>query len=252
MAAELADILTMKRGITYRGFFPPSGAARSLLWALGALVVAALLPPPVHSQMVPPFVDVDSGIPRELEETIRDLVERYESVRALLREQIRINESLFSREEIERAVADLEEELSHARERIAALEDELVQNRLQRQEALDEAAEARLDRDAARGELEFEMRIYREVVESTEVERLLQIGPVFSPQGEIGLLGLVNIPGTNFSVLGGANYRLQEQDYRTFFGATLSFIPQRNLAERWARRRAEAGPAEDDPRDSDG
>ncbi len=193
----------------------------------------------VQAQMVPPLIDGQTEISDALEETVRDLVERYESIRALLREQIRINETLFSREEIDNAVAGLEEELSLARERISTLEDELVRADEERRQALEDTALAQQERAQIQAELDREVAVYQGVIENLEVERILQVGPTFSPQGEVGLVGLINLPGTNLSLLAGGNYRLREQDFRTTFGATLSFFPQRNLVESWQRRRAE-------------
>ncbi len=193
----------------------------------------------LHAQMVPPFVDDTESMSPALRETIEDLVERYEDLRTRLREQIRINETLFSREEVDRLLAELEEDLSLARQRIAELEDELVVANVARQDALDEAEAARARRDEAEEELQREVAVYQGVLENLEVERLLQAGPTFSPDGEIGAIALLNLPGTNLSLLGGVNYRLRERDFSTMFGATLSFFPQRNLVESWQRRRVQ-------------
>jgi len=174
-------------------------------------------------------------LPPEYEDRVRDLVERFEEARRLLREQIQLNAELYTQEEIDAVVADLEERLAQAEARTALIEREykalLDAFKATEQESLrykEELAQTRADLGA-------EIDTLNAVMNTAELEDMIQVGPTFSTEGSLGVVGLVNLPGTNLSLLSQLDYALRERDARTIFGVTFSFVEQGTLVESWER-----------------
>jgi hypothetical protein len=174
-------------------------------------------------------------IPEQYQDRIRDLVERFEEARRLLREQIQLNADLYTQEEIDAAIARLEEAAAAAEERARLIEAEY--------KALFEAFKAaeadslRYKEELAktRAELTQEVETLQAVLRTTEVEDMIQVGPTFSASGSLGVLGLLNLPGTNLSIVAQTDYILREREARAIFGVTFSFVEQGTLVERWER-----------------
>jgi hypothetical protein len=205
------------------------------------LLFLIVLVPAVLIAQVPSSDAVETGeIPEEFEEMVRDLVDRYEELRLLLRREIEKNANLYSQAEIDAAVAEVENrlnsELAAANERIALLEAQ--------RDALSGAvrlAEAEFMMHQGGGtqtaeELAVEVESLRATIESIEEESLFQIGATFSPAGTLGAIGILNLPQTNVSLLTGTTYFLREQEFNLMLGVTLSFLPAREISDRFARR----------------
>jgi hypothetical protein len=205
------------------------------------LLFLIVLVPAVLIAQVPSSDAVETGeIPEEFEEMVRDLVDRYEELRLLLRREIEKNANLYSQAEIDAAVAEVENrlnaELAAANERIALLEAQ--------RDALSGAvrlAEAEFMVHQGGGtqtaeELAVEVESLRATIESIEEESLFQIGATFSPAGTLGAIGILNLPQTNVSLLTGTTYFLREQEFNLMLGVTLSFLPAREISDRFARR----------------
>jgi hypothetical protein len=205
------------------------------------LLFLIVLVPAVLIAQVPSSDAVETGeIPEEFEEMVRDLVDRYEELRLLLRREIEKNANLYSQAEIDAAVAEVENrlkaELAAANERIALLEAQ--------RDALSGAvrlAEAEFMMHQGGGtqtaeELAVEVESLRATIESIEEESLFQIGATFSPAGTLGAIGILNLPQTNVSLLTGTTYFLREQEFNLMLGVTLSFLPAREISDRFGRR----------------
>lgn len=174
-------------------------------------------------------------LPPEYEERVRDLVERFEEARRLLREQIQLNADLYTQEEVDALVADLEERLAAAAARTALIEQEY--KALMDAFKAAEAESLRFKEELARtrSDLGAEIETLTAVLDTSELEDMIQIGPTFSTAGSLGVVGLVNLPGTNLSLFSQLDYVLRERDARTIFGVTFSFIEQGTLVESWER-----------------
>jgi hypothetical protein len=208
--------------------------ARLILFVLAAFV----LPPTASAQEA---FDLNE-IPVEYEETIRDLVERYEEMRSLLREQIQRNTDLYSQEEIDAAVAALEEE-------VLALETEntMLRNDFKRLLVAKKNAENETERfkdlyAKTRDELTTEISTLDGVISSIEEETLLQIGATFSPEGRLGGIGILNLPGSNVSLITEGLYDLREKKVTTAFGIGFGLLPQRTIVEGYQRLFGPADP----------
>lgn len=184
----------------------------------------------------PELVISDSDdLPEDYEAAVLDLVERYEDMRQRLRAEIERNADLYTQEELDAAVADVQDELDATLAELAAIEDERKALRRavhdERQDALRyKAALAKVQSD-----FDEEIDTLEAVIAGTEEESLFQLGATFSPAGTLGVIGLLNLPQTNVSLLAGTNYILREQEVNAFFGVTLSFLPQQALREGWER-----------------
>ncbi len=183
-------------------------------------------------------------IPAEYEERIRDLVERFEEARRLLREQIQINADLYSQAEVDALIADLDARVEDAEARALVVEREYKALLGAFKYAEEEARLAKAELVRTREELQLEVATMETVLNATEVENMFQIGPTFSLDGSLGVLGLFNLPGTNVSLVSQLDYVLREREARTIFGVTFSFVEQGTLVENWerflARRRNQA------------
>lgn len=177
----------------------------------------------------------DLDLPPEYEERVRDLVERFEEARRLLREQIQLNADLYSQEEIDAATAELEERLARAEERTALIEQEYKALLDAFKAAEAESLRYKEELARTRSELETEIQTLNAVLDTSELEDMIQIGPTFSTAGSLGVVGLVNLPGTNLSLLSQLDYVLREREARTIFGVTFSFVEQGTLVESWER-----------------
>ncbi len=207
---------------------------------LTLLFLIVLVPAALIAQ-APSSDAVETGeIPEEFEEMVRDLVDRYEELRLLLREEMAKNANLYSQAEIDAAVSEVEDrlgaELAAANERIDLLEAQ--------RDALAGAlrlAEAEFMMHQGGGsqtasELAAEVASLEETIASIEEESLFQVGATFSPAGTLGAIGIVNLPQTNVSLLAGTNYFLRDKEFNLMLGVTLSFLPAREISDRFARR----------------
>jgi len=200
----------------------------ALLAVLSATVVA----------QAPELVISDSdNLPEDYEAAILDLVERYEDMRQRLRAEIERNSELYTQEELDAAVGEVQAELDATVAELAAIEDE----RKALRRAVDEERLDALRYKAAlakvRSDLGEEVDTLETVIAGIEEESLLQVGATFSPAGTLGAVGIINLPQTNVSLLAGTNYILREQELNAVFGVTLSFLPQQRLVEGWERLR---------------
>ena len=174
-------------------------------------------------------------IPEEYQDRIRDLVERFEEARRLLREQIQRNSQLYSQEEVDTLTADLEAQLAHALERTAAIEREYKALLDAFKAAEEESLRYKEELEKTREDLGLELATMQAVLRSAELEDMLQIGPTFSTEGSLGVLGVLNLPGTNLGFVTQFDYVLREREMRTLFGVTFSFLEQGALVEWWER-----------------
>ncbi len=179
----------------------------------------------------------DVDIPDEYEEAVRELVERYEEVRILLREQIELNASLYSESEMEKMTAGL-------RAQVAALEADLVELTAEYKRAINVAKRAEADALAfknqltkVRGALTEEVDTLVSIIDNVEEERLFTLGGGFSQAGYLNALGMFNLPGTNLSMFGQANYEFRTQQNFVSFGVAFQILPQRMVVESWERFR---------------
>lgn len=189
--------------------------------------------PSLHDQ-TSPRSDTSADIQR-YEETIRDLVERYEDMRARLREALRRNQDLFSRAELDDAVRDLEEKLLRAEERSRVLESRLKAADAGRRVAEERARRYKILLVKGEAELRQDLETARWVSRTVQAEKLFQVGSTFSPAGTLGLVGIVNLPGSRLSLLAGADYHLRSQEWMGVFGFTLGFLSQRTIVDALAR-----------------
>jgi hypothetical protein len=226
-----------------------------------AIVFFLLLIPglPAQDGFGPALSDV-SGIPEEYEDTVRDLVERYEEMRTLLREQIRLNTELYTDAELDAAITDLETELDQL-----SAENEMLRREYKTLLLATKNSEARTARYKeelvkTRMGLSAEIDTLERVIGSIEEERLLQLGATFSPAGTIGAIGTLNLPGTNVSLITQGIYDLRDKAFSTAFGVSFALIPQRSIVERFERfqnrvndtETIDADPARDDTAGSGG
>lgn len=174
-------------------------------------------------------------LPAEYENRVRDLVERFEEARRLLREQIQLNAELYTQDEIDAAIAGLEERVAEAEARTALIEQEYKALLEAFKYAEMESLRYKEELAQTREELGREIETMRAVLRSAELEDMIQIGPSFSTAGSIGALGLFNLPGTNLSIASQIDYVLREREARWLFGVTFSFIEQGTLVESWER-----------------
>lgn len=205
----------------------------ALLIAVSGLLVPT---PPIYAQS--PTL---SDIPPEYQEAIADLVDRYEELRVLLREQIQLNRDLFSQEEIDAALAELRAEVAALEAENLELRTEYKAMRVAFKNAEDEALAWKEELAKVQFGLGMEIDVLEAVIAGTEEENLLQVGATFSPAGSLGLIGLLNLPGTNLSLLAQGDYELRDRRFTTGFGVTFSYLPQRALVEGWERFRNRIG-----------
>ena len=201
-----------------------------------AIVFFLLIIPclPAQDDVGPALSDV-SGIPEEYEDTVRDLVERYEEMRTMLREQIRLNTELYTDAEMDAAVADLESELDDL-----SAENEMLRREYKELLLTTKNSEARTARYKeelvkTRMGLSAEVDTLERVIGSIEEERLLQVGATFSPAGTIGAIGTLNLPGTNVSLITQGIYDLRDKEFSTAFGIGFALFPQRSIVEGFQR-----------------
>jgi predicted Zn-ribbon and HTH transcriptional regulator len=176
-------------------------------------------------------------IPEEYERSIRDLVERYEEARTLLREQIRRNSELYTRQELDNAVADLEDEMARLEEENEDLRREYKTMLVTAKNYRDDAYTFKNDAIKKESGLNREIATLEGTLDSIEEENLFQLGATFSPAGRIGAIGLLNLPGTTVSLVTEGIYDLRDKEFTTAFGVAFGFLPQRAIVEGYQRVR---------------
>lgn len=207
---------------------------------LVAVTVLLTVSPSASAQVVPPLVlpNESEEIPPQYEDTIRDLVNRYEDLREQLRVQIRRNADMYTRAEMDAALSDLRRELDEAQARIGTLEallkESIVRHRVAEEKSRRYKATLIKTEAGLLRELDTTMRI----VDTMQVEKIFQAGPTFSPAGTLGALGIINLPGTPLSFVAGSDYDLRDQNWTYKFGVTFSFLSQRSIVDAWVRLRS--------------
>lgn len=183
----------------------------------------------------PELIIESEEIPEDYEAAVLDLVERYEDMRQRLRVEIQRNSELYTQEELNAAVGEVQEELDQVIADLEAAENEHKALRRALNEAQEDSLEYKAALAKSRTDFEEEIATLRAVIDGTEEESLFQVGPTFSPAGTLGAVGILNLPQTNVSLLAGTNYILREQELNAVFGVTFSFLPQQALREGWER-----------------
>ncbi len=205
---------------------------------LGAAVFFLLPVGGVPGQVVPPvLIQEDAVIPPEYEDSIRDLVERYEDLREQLRAEIRRSADMYTRAELDDAVRDVERDLLDAQARLVELEARLKESLLLQRRAEEKARRFKTTLAKTERGLLRELETTERIVDAMDVERVFQVGPTFSPSGTVGALGIINLPGTPLSVVAGTDYHLREQEWTSKFGVTFSFFSQQSIVDAWIRLR---------------
>lgn len=212
---------------------------KTALSAVFGLILISVFVTPLSSQELrqvsPDQLGLDA-LPEEYEDTIRNLVERYEELRRLLREQIQRNTELYTKEEIDSTVSELEAELLASRTENRELRNEYKELLQARKNAEEDALRYKERYAKVRGDLTDEIDTLGTIIDSIEEEQLLQIGATFSPAGRIGGIGILNLPGTNVSLLTEGIYDLREKEFSTAFGIGFGLFSQRPVVEEYLRR----------------
>lgn len=224
------------------------GIYRTLFIVTMILIVSVS---PAAAQEVPgPALSGVGEIPPEYEQTVRDLVERYEQMRAMLREQIRRNTELFSQQEIDTATAELDAEVERLESENASLRRDykalIAETKLARQYASafkDELVKTRATLSGEIGSLEHALA-------SIEEETLLNIGGTFSPAGRVGAFGQINLPGTNVGLIVEGIYDLREREATTAFGVSFGLLPHSSIVEAFRRNRPQSPRSQTEPEDT--
>mgnify|MGYP006288931275 CR=1 FL=1 len=203
----------------------------------------ALLLPLLLLLIAVPLLSQDAGSSgatseqiRQYEERLRDMVNRFEETRELLRQQIDQNETL------QRENAELRQQLETVREERNELEgmsaDERVaslESQLRRAEQLNDALIRKLKGSIeqntrlqerlkkSRSEREAVRDDFLDLVELREEQKLFQIGTGFSPQGYINGIALLNIPEAPLGLFVESNYRFREKKWAYAVGVQLRF-----------------------------
>jgi hypothetical protein len=207
-----------------------------LLFLPAWLLVAG--PGAVFAQAIPPIIiEEELDLPDRYEDSIRDLVDRYEDLRERLRLEMRRNEEMYTRVEMDAAVRDLQAELENASRRTVVLEARLKESIVRHRVAEEKSRSYKATLLKTEAGLLRELDTTWSIVDAMQVEHLFQVGPTFSPAGSLGALGIVNIPGTRLGFMAGTDYDLREQEITTFFGVTFRFLSQRSIVEQWIRLR---------------
>ncbi|WP_076488556.1 hypothetical protein [Alkalispirochaeta americana] len=132
---------------------------------------------------------------------------------------------------------DLERELAQAYQRLARVEQQLKEAVVLHRRAEDRALRYKTTLLKTEGGLLQELDTQQRVLEALPVERLLQVGATFSPEGSLGALGMIALPGTPLSVISGVDYDFREKEISTRFGVMVGLFSQRTLVEPWVRSR---------------
>ena len=192
-----------------------------------------------------PLLSQAEDIPPEYEGAIRDLVDRYEELRRLYRQELQRNTDLYTQAELDAAVAEVEDrlngELEAAQQQVSEMEDRFKALQVALKNAQDEAQAFKEDLSKTRRDYRADVADLRLSLDSIEEESLFQVGATFSPAGSLGAVGIVNLPDTNVSLLAGADYLLRDRELNARFGVTLSFLPRQQLIDGWQRLRARFG-----------
>ena len=211
--------------------------SRSRMRKVFFLVVLLALPGIIAAQDPGPALSDMSDIPEEYEDTIRDLVERYEELRVLLREKIRINTELYTQDEIDAAIEELEAQVAALEEENRSVRQEYKTLALYSKNTLDRMLEYKQELAKTRLNLGLEIDTLGRVIDSIEEETLVSLGATFSPAGSLGAIGILNFPGTTASLIAQGNYHLRERDFTTSFGVGFGLFPQRSIVEGFQRLR---------------
>lgn len=209
------------------------------------LLVALFLVPAVlaWAQVAPAAGTVGelADLPPEYEATIRELVDRYEEMRALLRREMERNAGLMSAAEIDQAVAEVRAELELAQATILAWQGEYKRASNYAKQGFRVAQFYKEQHQKAVIAHEREVTILRATLAGIDEERLLAVGTTFYPEGFLGATLQVNIPGSPLGFYVEGLYRTREQDYFYGFGVNFAFLRQRHVVEGWERLRTWAG-----------
>lgn len=186
------------------------------------------------------FSQVDDGdieMSRDCQESVLELVERYEEMRVLLREQIDINTSLYSEDEMEAMTADLRSQIEDLHAALTEMTQRYKEAQISVKVAEEQSLAFKNQLLKERGDLSDEIETLQVLAAGIEEERLLTTGLGFSQDGYVSSLAMFNLPGTNLSGYGEINYAFRSQEYFVNMGVAFQLFPQRRLVEGWERLR---------------
>ncbi|POQ99004.1 hypothetical protein AU468_11490 [Alkalispirochaeta sphaeroplastigenens] len=223
-------LIFLSLGLALQGLVTP-GAQQHPAQAVPPVVrqpPEARLPEPRQPEALPPEVRLpevrDTPPPVEPSPVVRP---PREPVRALPEEESLAAETL----------RDLERELEQVYRRLALVEQQLKEAVVLHRRAEDRALRYKATLLKSEGGLLQELDTQQRVLEALPVERLLQVGATFSPEGSLGALGMVALPGTPLSVISGLDYHVRDKELTTRFGVMVGLFSQRTLVEPWVRSR---------------
>jgi multidrug efflux pump subunit AcrA (membrane-fusion protein) len=199
------------------------------------LLLLVLVPVYLASQESDLLIDEPPNIPEEFEDSVRDLIERYEELQRLLRAQLRRAEELYTQEELDQSVAEVEAQIERLQRELSAAREENKALRTMLKNTRDEATAVKAVLSDTRGSLRAEIQYLQRTIDGIEDERLLTVASTFSPAGSLGALGIINFPGSNVGLLAGSTYFLREQDLQLNVGVTLNVFPQQRVVSLWTR-----------------
>lgn len=224
---------------------------RCLLVLLGTVLTCARL----SAQTTVELPNIDE-VPPEIEQTLRELVERFEQTRDLLREQIQLNEQLFTQAEVDALIIDIRAGAAAIAEENQALRQELKRLAVIAKNASDRAQDFKNELVKVQLAAAASVRALQATLDAVEDETLLQLGPVFSPSGSLGMFGIVNLPASPVGLYSQFDYQVQTQQTKFGFGLSFALVPQGSLIALWQRMfsrgdRGQAPEAATPPTDSE-
>ena len=188
------------------------------------LLIGVLLSPLGAQELDFEFQDPAVEIPEEYEAAVRDLVERYEELRQILRSELERNNLLYTQEELNAAVSEAHAEYRDLEAAYTRLAEE---HKTMHEELKTELAAARGSKTDLRRTNEVlagELGTLRLVLDDVEEQRIFEVAATVSPAGSLGALGTINVPGTGVGLMGGARYLLRDKEFDAVFGVSYGFL----------------------------
>ena len=201
---------------------------------LPVLFAAMLVCAPLAAQTTVELPNIDE-VPPEIEQTLRELVERFEQTRDLLREQIQLNEQLFTQAEVDALVVDIRAGAAAIAEENQALRQELKRLGVIAKNESDRAQDFKSELIKVQLAAAASVQALQATLDAVEDETLLQLGPVFSPSGSLGMFGIVNLPASPVGLYSQFDYQVQTQQTKFGFGISFALVPQGSLIALWQR-----------------
>ena len=198
------------------------------------LLVTVLTCARLSAQTTVELPNIDE-VPPEIEQTLRELVERFEQTRDLLREQILLNEQLFTQAEVDALVVDIRATAAAIAEENQALRQELKRLGVVAKNESDRARDFKNELIKVQLAAAASVQALQATLDAVEDETLLQLGPVFSPSGSLGMFGIVNLPASPVGLYSQFDYQVQTQQTKFGFGISFALVPQGSLIALWQR-----------------